>query len=54
MTGKPRPRKAVKPPAAPVRTGLNPDKPMWTAEERARMCGCGRPEEHSDDRTVLW
>ena len=48
--------KAVKPVRRRVvnPTGLNPSKPMWSAEERAQMCGCGKPEEHSDDRTTSW
>lgn len=27
---------------------------VWTAADRARMCGCGHPEQHTDDRTEQW
>jgi len=27
---------------------------LWTAEAREAMCGCGHPEQHTDDRTEQW
>lgn len=26
-----------------------PQPPRWSAKDRARVCGCGNPGQHSDD-----
>lgn len=36
----------------PVDHQIPPLPFSWSAEDRERMCGCGHPEQHSDDRGI--